>query len=200
MTDNNDYNDPNVVQNIQEIFFLIMDSEETDIYIDAISEILDEGNVDINTKYDHDHLGWQGGPGWTNDDWDNFLKIAVKMSNTVLVQELLDRGININITDREGLTPLDISNREFIDFSLTPYGLQIWTDTRNILLQNGAMTSDQLEYIRRMQRRRRKNITHRRAKRNLAYSKSFIDQTMRRKPERLSELAPDILKDISKYM
>ena len=53
--------------------------------------------------------------------------------------------------------------------------------------------------IRRMQRRRRRNLTHRRAKRNLAFSKTYMDQTLKRKPEILSELAQDLLEKISTY-
>jgi len=198
MIDNNYYNDPNVVQNIEEIFLLIIecDHEDVDEYIEAISEILDEGNIDINTKYDYNSWTYGG-------DWDNFLKTAVQMNIPEIIQLLLDRGININITDSGGLTPLDILNREFEDHGhmLTPYGLQKYMDTRDILLENGAMTKEQIRIIvaRNIQRRRRKNLTHRRAKRNLAFSKSFRDQSIRRKPENLSELAPDLLEKISTY-
>ena len=53
MTDNNNYNDPNVVQNIEEIFLLIIECapDNPDEYIEEIVDILDEGNIDINTKY-----------------------------------------------------------------------------------------------------------------------------------------------------
>ena len=92
---------------------------------------------------------------------------------------------------------LDEENNEEFDGGFTENGWDTFYDIESMLLNNGAMTREQI--IIRMQRLWRINRKYKKAKRNLAYSKSFMDQTFNRKPEKLSELAPDLLDKISIY-
>jgi hypothetical protein len=136
----NDYNVPMIVQTIEVMFNTIIeaDPDDSDEAIQFISAILDGNIIDINTHYDYEDWTYGGG-------WDNFLKTAVRMFNTEIIQLLLDFGINVNIKDTEGLTPLDIFNQEFEEngHHLTLW-LQDYMKIRNILLENGAMTREQL--------------------------------------------------------
>ena len=196
-----DYDSDNIIEDILEIYYSIIESEYSNVnsMINDINTILDKGNVNINTRYYFVDIN-----GFKHY---NFLETATYWGLPEILELLVDRGIDINIASPQGLTSLNISNNE-AEFKpdgtrrhkFTDYGRQIWTEKRNILLQNGAKTWDELVYIRRLQRRIRTNIKIRRAKRNLAYSKSYLDKRLNRKPERLSELAPDLLENISKYM
>ena len=162
-----------------------------DIY--TLIEILDDNPCDINTHYYYK-------PTALDDNYDNFLKTAVFYLRPEIVQLLIDYGIYVNIQDTEGLTPLGILYKIPYDEDggpLTEKGWRLFYSIESILLENGAMTREQI--IIRMQRRWRGILTHRRAKRNLAFSKTFMNQTLRRKPTILGELALDLLEQISTY-
>jgi hypothetical protein len=108
----------------------------------------------------------------------------------------------VNIQDTEGLTPLDILYKSVCGDEYTfpgnnEKGWRLFYSIESILLENGAMTRKQM--IIKLQRRWRGILTHRRAKRNLAFSKTFMNQTLRRKPKILGELAHDLLEKISTY-
>ena len=148
-------------------------------------------------------------PTYLDDNYDNFLKTAVIYFKPEIVKILIEYKININILDSEGLTPLDILYKNLYEDEddpeysgeLTEKGWRSFYIIENMLLENGAMTKKEIvRRVIRLQRRIRKNMKIKRAKRNLAYSKSYLDKRLNRKPERLSELAPDLLENISKYM
>ena len=134
---NNDLNNQVIVQTIEDIFLTILeaDIEDPSNAIEFLSDIFDNNIIDINTHYDYDIPG-EGGAG--EGYWDNFLRAAVMRLNPRITQLLLDYGIDVNIRDPEGLTPLDILKFEGHEdiltlYGLTPYGLQKYMETRNIL-------------------------------------------------------------------
>jgi len=207
MSDNNDYDNLYIDDMIIYVFDTItsckvigVSNPEDDV--DALCEVFDEKmwdvSVDINTHYYYK-------PTSLDDNYDNFLKTAIIYLRPEIVELLINYGININIPDSEGLTPLDIlyknldevNNGEFDD-EFTEYGWDAFYAIESMLLNNGAMTREQI--IIRMQRLWRINRKYKIAKRNLAYSKSFMNHTLNRKPEKLSELASDLLDKIRTYM
>lgn len=130
LSDNNDYSNPTIVTQVEDIFEAILNDDE--YYGETvINYLIENGSVDLNTIY----------PPY---DYNNFLMAAVLKLRVSIVEILLNFGINPNILSREGLTPLDYA---FIGSNLrefTQEEIQKQQEIIQMITDEGGLRADQL--------------------------------------------------------
>ena len=163
-----------------------------DIDPNKVNEILD---YILNSIYNTKFIDINDNYYYKNNKPDNFLNVSVKQLNITIIENLLEYNIDVNILNSDGTTPLDTLYK-YINTNY--YNCLNFQEIEDILVENGAIAREKI--IIKLQRILRKNMKIKKVKRNLAYSKSYLDKTLNRKPKILSELAPDLLTEIRKYI